>query len=258
MKRTIFFVLVLSLCSTARTQNQVVNPGFENWETSSKPTGWTIAQNCTMEASVYASGSFSCLQTGSATESRNLSQSIPVTPGKTYSVTVNYMTAPSTTGNGCRLWCRWEDATGVLFDDEATKAQMQSGYLKSAAWTSLTITVTAPPTAASFNLLIRTLSNSATYWDDIRFEEGMPTLANDYEFTGIKIYPVPAGGCLYLENLSGIHTIDIINLNGSVLKSVSVSGQTRCAIQTGDLSEGIYVIRLTDDSRRITMRKFIR
>lgn len=258
MKRTIFFVLVISLSITAKTQNLVVNPGFENWETSIKPVGWAVAQNCTMEATLYVSGSFSCLQTGSATDSKNLSQSIPVTPGKTYSLTINYMTAPTSTGNGCRLWCRWVDATGTLFDDEATKDQMQSGYLESASWASLSITITAPPTAAAINLLIRTFSNSATYWDDISFEEGTPTHADDDGLTGIKIYPVPAGECLHIDNIAGINRIEILNLNGLVIKSVSLSGQTRCAIQTGELSEGIYVIRLTDESRRITMRKLIR
>lgn len=258
MKRAIFFVLVISVCNTAMTQNMVVNPGFENWETSTKPAGWTIAQNCTRESSVNLSGSFCCSQTGTATDSKDLSQKIPVIPGKTYSISINYMTSPVSAGNGGRLWCRWVDADGAFFDEDASKVLMQSGYLKSATWNSLLITIIAPPAAASINLLIRTLPNSATYWDDISFVEGTPTLADDFIFENIKIYPIPAGDFLHLENIRGINKIELLNITGSVLKLFSTSGQRWYTIQTVDLSEGIYFLRMTDVKGRIIVKKFIR
>lgn len=258
MKRAIFFVLVISVCNTSMAQNMVVNPGFETWETSTKPAGWTIAQNCTRESSVHLSGSFCCSQTGTATDSKDISQKIPVIPGKSYSLTINYMTAPISTGNGGRLWCRWVDADGSYFDEDASKVLMQSGYLKSTSWNSLSITITAPAAAASINLLIRTLPNSATFWDDISFVEGTPTLADDFTIEHVKIYPVPAGDFLHIEYIRGINKIELLNITGSILKSFPISGQSRYSIETGDLGDGIYLIRMTDERGRITVKKFIR
>lgn len=257
MKRSVIFLLALSVFTTAGAQNLVSNPGFEDWETDSKPSGWTLAQSCTREIATLLSGNSSCLQSATS-ESMSLSQKITVTPGKLYSLTINYLTAPVTQGNGCRLWCRWVDATGTLFDDAATKAQMQSDYLRSTTWNTLTITITAPTAAASINLLIRTLPNSATYWDDIRFEEATPTLSDHDDAERIKIYPVPAAEDLHIENITGIDRIEILNLAGSVLKSATVAGQSSCMIHTGDLSRGVYMIRFYNKANRITMHKIIR
>lgn len=257
MKRSIIFVLVVSVNINLAAQNLAINPGFEEWETINKPSGWTLAQSCAKEDAILFSGSSSCLQSAGS-ESMSLSQRITVTPGKLYTLTINYLTSPLTQGNGCRLWCRWVDATGTLFDDAATKAQMQSDYFRSTTWNTHTITITAPPAAASINLLIRTLPYSTTYWDDIRFEEATPTLATTDDYEGIIIYPVPAGECLHIKNITGISRLEILNLAGSVLKSVSVYGQPECTIHTGDLSIGVYMIRFYHEENIITMLKFIR
>jgi Secretion system C-terminal sorting domain len=64
MKRVIFFVLLPIINLLSYSQNLVLNPGFETWEKTNKPAGWTTAQNCLKDSDNIKSGSYSCRQDG--------------------------------------------------------------------------------------------------------------------------------------------------------------------------------------------------
>ena len=64
MKRVIFFVLLTNISLISFSQNLVLNAGFEIWEKSNKPAGWTTAQNCLKDSVYIKSGSYSCRHEG--------------------------------------------------------------------------------------------------------------------------------------------------------------------------------------------------
>lgn len=258
MKSVLFFVLlVLSFCE-ADAQNLAVNPGMEDWQTALKPTGWSASEGCTMESTVRNSGVYSCMQNGggTGTASKELNQTIAVQPGKDYSFSVYFRTGTATTGNGGRIWCKWLNA-GVDVTDAASETIMQTTYLKSATWQQYLFTVKSPPTATTFLLQVRTLSNSVTYWDDFVFQEGLATGVNNDIKASPEIYPVPAGDYLNIKNVTGIGSLEVLDLSGMVVKSVTTSSDSETSIYVGELAKGFYIIRMRYRDR-VEVRKFLK
>lgn len=256
MKRTVFFLLLVFLVTTSHSQNLVVNPGLETWTSATNPAGWASSEGCAMEATVRNSGVYSCMQTGGSTDSKNMNQTITVEPGKDYSFSVYLLTGASTTGNGGRIFCKWLN-TGVDVTDETSKAIMQTPYLKNTSWQQYSFTVKAPPTATTFLLQVRTLSNSVTYWDDFVFQEGISTGIIDNSRTIPIIYPVPADDYLFIRNVSGIKYLEILDHSGTVFKSVASPGESEFSIYVGDLAEGLYILRIRYQGR-VESRKFLK
>jgi hypothetical protein len=173
MKRAVIFVLLLSMELIVHSQNLVANPGFEKWQTITRPEGWSVTQNCQKDSVSFQSGIYSCLHFGGTTSAKYLGQTIPVIPRKQYRLSLLYKTAVTGTGNGCRIWCYWKDEAGNSITDASTDDILRpSKYLKSDTWQPFsTEVIAAPSNAASFYLEVRTYQNSITNWDDFVFEE---------------------------------------------------------------------------------------
>lgn len=258
MKKTAFFVLLVFLLISAQSQNLVVNPGLETWESTTKPTGWTTATKCSTELSAIHSGSYSCIHVGSASSRGDLGQMITVVPGKSYNLSFFYRTGVPTTGSGARLWSYWKDAGGNSITDAATDDILRPGtYLSSPDWAQFTTNVTAPASAVALYFEVRTYINSITYWDDFVFEEGLATGLNDDVRTSPELYPVPAGDYLNIKVSSGVKSMEILDLSGTLLKSGNVSGESQISIYVGDLAKGFYFVRLRYQGR-IVLRKFLK
>jgi hypothetical protein len=89
---------------------------------------------------------------------------------------------------------------------------------------------------------------------------------NDFEFitTAEKvssdapvIYPVPAKEVLTIRNLSDIRKAEILDASGRVIRSENPNGGTELSIPVGNLAKGIYFLRLTTQTGRVTS-KFIK
>lgn len=78
------------------------------------------------------------------------------------------------------------------------------------------------------------------------------------------LYPNPVGETLYLElssRTSGKIIAEIIDLQGRIIHSeilILPDGSERISIATGDIEKGIYLLRLTTESRETVLRKFVR
>lgn len=73
----------------------------------------------------------------------------------------------------------------------------------------------------------------------------------------IKVAPNPCRDWLYVKNtgLSGDVEVEIINMIGNVVKKIRTNSvQLNSGISVSDLSKGIYILRVKDDSRIITER----
>lgn len=256
MKRAVFFVLFLVLVYASFSQNLVVNPGLETWGTTGKPTDWTNTQSCLKDSVFVKSGNYSCRQEGT-TISRDLGQKFSVSPGKKYRFTVFFKTGSTTTGNGCRIWSEWLDETKVSINDPASLPILHSVYMKSDTWQQFSCEVTSPEGAAYFYLLVRTLSNSVTYWDDFVFVESVPTNNSKEQLAEIKVYPNPAHDYLIISNAEEIKHINIQNLKGTSFISKDYSGEDKVLIPVSSLSKGLYLIRIRAGEKMITEKIII-
>jgi hypothetical protein len=258
MKRGIFFVLYFAFCNALIAQNLVVNPGLEIWSKINKPTGWNIATNCLKDSSSVMSGTYSCKHSASASDTKNLGQTITVVPGKQYRLSFKYKTEVIGDEHGCRIWCSWKDATPADITDAAAKLILQpSSYMKSDSWQQFSLDVTAPANAKYFYLEVRTYQNSIAYWDDFVFQESFPTIYNEIQASEIKVYPNPAREYLNISNLNNLQHIDIQNLTGTSIWSTSFSGEENVIIPVSGLPKGLYFIRVQTADRVITKKVII-
>lgn len=258
MKKLIFFVLLIVISLVSFSQNMIVNPGFETWEVSHKPNGWTTAQNCLKDSVQIKSGTYSCRHEGTTGATKYLGQTLPVGPGKSYSISFFYKTATTGTGNGCRLWCYWKDNNGDNFSDPVTDAVLRpSKYLKSDTWQQLSINIIAPAEAAAFYLEVRTYPNSIVYWDDFIFEETVATWNNERTASCLEFYPNPSSDYLIINNLNNIQYINIQSLAGTIIWSSGYSGEQCVTIPVAGFADGIYILRVFSSGKLIT-RKFIK
>lgn len=248
----LFFITTLHLIS----QNLVINPGFETWQKTNKPTGWTTALSCLKDSLIINSGSYSCRQAATA-DSKELGQIISVIPGNQYRISFFYRNEITGSGNGCRIWSGWKDTDGVMLKDTVSEPFLQSKYLKSDTWKQYEANVTAPSDASYFNLIIRTLPNCITYWDDILFEESVPTYMHDSFPDDIILYPNPTHDYLVISNIQNLQCIEIQTITGIVVLRTAFSGQESTIIPVSGLEDGLYIIVMTGSGSRIS-KKFIK
>lgn len=254
MKRHIFLVLFLITVICSYAQNLVTNPGFETWQKVNKPNGWTSALGCLKDSVIILSGNYSCRQAATS-DSRELGQLIPVSEGSLYRISFWYRNESS--GNGCRIWSNWKDNEGNAIDDDVSLPLLHSGFLKSESWKQYTADVTAPPTATNLNLIIRTLPNSVTYWDNVVFEESVATYNNELISHNIRIYPNPASDHLTISNISNMQLIEIRTLTGTKIWTSGITGEERLIVPVSGLKNGIYIINMYSSTRRYS-GKFIK
>ena len=249
-------MLLFFIAFRLSSQNLVINSGFEIWQKISKPEGWTTALSCAKDSLVIYSGLYSCKQ-ATASDSKELGQLIPVSAGSNYTLSVKYYSDVSGTGNGCRIWSGWKDADGNTISDEASLPLLHSGYLKSESWNSYDVEIIAPEGAHYFNLIIRTLPNSITYWDEIVFEESIPTLYPETNFNNVTIYPNPASNYLIINNLNEIQQIDIQTITGIKVWSKRILREENLLVPVQEFKNGLYIISFRNKGRYFT-RKFIK
>lgn len=252
MKRALFFVLLINMEQILLSQNLVTNPGFEIWNKPDKLASWTNIQGCLKDSAFVFSGDYSCRQEA-ATLSRDLGQKYVVRPDAQYRFSFFYKTGIETTGNGCRVWCSWLDNSQAAIADPV----IHSGFMKSGEWLKYEVAVTSPAEAGYFYLLVRTLPNSVTYWDDFVFEEDIVSSASDSKAPEIKIYPNPAHNYLTISNLNDLQQIDIQDITGKIVWSEKLQEEEQITIPVSQLPNGIYLIKIITKDE-ISVRRFIK
>lgn len=204
---------------------------------------------------ITKSGKYSCLQTGGTS---HLGQTIEITPGKQYTFSFFYKTIITGSGNGCRIWCYWQDSGGNNLADPITDDIIRpSKYLKSDSLRQFVINITAPANAAGFYLEVRTYANSVTYWDEFVFEEYIMTATHGEKVPEVRIYPNPVHEYLIINNLQFVQRIDIQNITGNVVWSENFSGEFLITIPVSNLKSGLYLVRIYIPGKQI-IRKILK
>jgi len=167
--RSLSIVAILFFWQVGFSQNLLANGDMESWTDATTPTGWTTAQSISQEKTIVHSGTYSAKQIGGT---KKLSQSIDVTPGDTYNISIWYY-VESGDGSDARIWSYWKDSSGSNINDNSNELRGPNGsYLSSdASWQNYTATVTAPSNAATLSFEVRTYSGATVYWDDLSVEK---------------------------------------------------------------------------------------
>ncbi len=257
MKRAIFIVLLLTSGAISFSQNLVVNPGFETWATTTKPTGWTTSQSCFREETNTKSGIYSCRHEGGISSSKPLGQTIPVTPEKKYTFSYTYKTEPGITGTGCRPWCYWKAGTISITGDVSEPLIRPSKSMKSDIWVQYSVEIISPANASAFILEVRTNQNSIAYFDDFVFAENIATGNHEEELPNLLIYPNPALDFLHISNIDALKHIDIQNFTGLTVWSSDFHMENNATIPISELKDGLYIINIKT-SKKLICKKFIK
>lgn len=252
------------LVSQAQT-NLLTNPGFETWTNGTAPDGWVMPTSTaaayatsTASTSVFSEGTKALKVTAAATGGGTyiISQIIPITPGKTYTIKMDYFVE---TGDGtdARIWSDWCNVATTTTYASLSHADSVllmgpgggSAYFPDAkgAWHSYTCDVTAPASGYnSFSFQFRTYKTPAVvYWDKMFFGEkvtGLNSLAAD------KLEVSLVGNKLNVSNVAENSVVEVYSTLGAKVQTGKlVAG----SIQLNDLAKGLYVVRVANASTKI-------
>ncbi|MEI6753326.1 MAG: FISUMP domain-containing protein [Paludibacter sp.] len=178
----------LSFITASSSQNLLTNPSFETWS-AGVPTGWTMGTvtyaTATENTSVFNDGQKSLIVTPVATAggTYNVSQIIPITPGRTYTLKMSYY-IESGDGTDARIWSSWCNVVnsivtypGMSHADSIllTGPGGINAYFPDikGVWKTYACEITAPASGYnSFNFQFRTYKTPAVvYWDNMYFGE---------------------------------------------------------------------------------------
>jgi len=248
---------LLVLGAISFSQNLVVNPGFEAWETTTRPTGWTTAQGCQQETTNIKSEIYSCRHEGGASSTKYLGQTITVTPEKKYTFSFYYKTEPGITGTGCRPWCYWKNGSTNITGDASEPLIRPSKSMKNDIWVQYYAEIIAPANASSFYLEVRTNQNSIAYFDDFVFQENVATGLKEEKILNIIVYPNPANDFLNISNIDEVRHIDIQNISGCIVWSSDFYMEKSATVPISVLKSGLYIISIRTQAKLI-IKKFIK
>ncbi len=85
-------------------------------------------------------------------------------------------------------------------------------------------------------------------------------LANDqFLATSFNVYPNPAKGFVNVSNTTDIliNNAEIVDMNGRVVKTQKVANVTETQINTSDLANGVYMMKISTDRGNLTKKLVI-
>jgi len=158
-------------------ENMVYNPGFEEWDDPSTPTGWDKYDNIAQESTNVHSGTFSAAQTAPNSSSKKLRQNIPgVVPGMEY--TVSFWLLDNDQNAKCRIYSYFLTADGTRIEDDSAnfdKIRPNVYIPENSEWQQYVVQVVAPENAAKFRFEVRSYKGESgtgggvVYFDDFYF-----------------------------------------------------------------------------------------
>lgn len=174
--------------TTMNKNNLLVNPSFEDWSNGTAPDGWILGTQMGVtlnpSTSIFNDNTKSLQVVSSSTGSTfNVSQIVPITPGKTYTIKMNYF-IESGDGTDARIWSDWVNVVSGAITAYATLSHSDSilvfgpggnnSYFPDVkgVWNTYSCEITAPATGYnSFNFQFRTYRGAIVYWDNLYFGE---------------------------------------------------------------------------------------
>jgi hypothetical protein len=126
------------------------------------------------------------------------------------------------------------------------------------AWNLVELSFTVPADVTSVKILIKKEAGSPGWFVDYALlKKSANTLSNqDLKFdSGLKIYPNPSRGFLFLESLEPIEAYYLYDLRGKLLQSERIIHQLKKEITI--LKTGIYFLKIKNNSGAISVKKIV-
>jgi len=262
MKKITLLLSFIACVVLANAQtNLLANPGFETWTNGTSPDSWTMGTATFATVSpgtLFTEGSKSFKVTAAAANggTYTVSQIVPITPGKTYTIKMSYYIE---TGDGtdARIWSDWCNVGTTTTYAALTHADSVllmgpgggSAYFPDVkgAWHEYTADVVAPATGYnSFSFQFRTYKTPAVvYWDKMFFGEKTTGL---FELAADKLDVTMAGNKLTVTN-SPSNTVEIFNTVGAKVQTVELTNNSADL----NLGKGLYIVRVGGKSAKIRL-----
>ncbi len=266
MKKITFLLSFVACAIFAQGQNLLVNPSFETWA-DGKPTGWTIPVTAshassitiTQETSLKTDGSNSFKIVTDANNNPAYQQIIPTTPGKTYTLNIDYYIV-SGDGTDARIWCNFKNGATFLSDTELTSAGLLeklkgpggSGLTNyfpdvKGSWQKYSVEFVAPANTTDFAFEFRTYKTTTVIWDNMFFGE-KTTSTNNPSSSSFKIHV--DGKNLVVKNVAEGSKVEIFSALGAKVQTSELTGGS---VILNNLSKGMYIVRVGKLTQKITL-----
>jgi hypothetical protein len=258
MKKITLLLSFVACVVFANAQELIVNPGFETWTNGTSPDNWTFDKTTatlSKETTIVKNGTTSLKVVSTGTYW--VTQYIPVTAGKTYTLSLNYYIGGGD-GTDFRIWSNFCNISGSTYtfspmssaDSLALKGpggNTTTAYFPNVtgSWQSYTYNVTAPAGYSYFQFQVRTYTGSTVYLDDFSFSEKITGLSTpSAEALNVKV----AGKTLTVTN-SLSSSVEIFNTVGAKVQSLQlVNGSADL-----NLGKGLYIVRVGNKSAKIML-----
>jgi len=257
-KITLLLSFVACVVFAQAGTNLLVNSGFETWATGA-PTGWTIVSTTTgasaQSTTIINEGSSSFKVTG-GTGTFTVNQAVPVTAGKTYTITMKYYIEAGD-GTDARIWCNFKNADGKywkmnLADSLAMKgpnATASAGYFPDvkSSWQTYTYDVVAPVGFEIMNYEFRTYKSPAVvYWDNLFFGEKTTAGITSPKADALDVKVI--GKTLNVTN-TAISSVEIFSTLGAKVQTIQlINGSADL-----NLAKGLYIVRAGNQTAKIRL-----
>jgi len=268
MKKIYSLVAIALLSATAvnAQENLVANPGFENW-TGNQPVSYApfntyLNTNLTQENTIKHTGNSAARhQSQSSTIRLEQDNLMTITPGNSY--TISYWYYDNDPAARTRIYSSWMRA-GSPFEtltDNADVLMANEYSADSPQWVNKTLTLTAPANATHFKLQVRTYgqdnnSGGYIYYDDFSFVDNTPAGIAQNGIENLKLYPNPlTGNVLNIASAANAaKTVAIFDMTGKqVLNTTTANG----TVNTGSLTAGVYLVKVTEEGKTATKKLIV-
>lgn len=96
--------------------------------------------------------------------------------------------------------------------------------------------------------------NTTTTIDNVRtltFGDVFTAIENTPATSTLRVYPNPTASMLVIEGATGNGTMDVYNINGTLLLSEPIQEGVN-TIQVSNLAKGLYILKLPNDTFKFT------
>jgi len=266
-KITLLLSFVACVVFAQAQTNLLANPSFETWA-AGLPTGWIVPATPAHAVSItvtqeqtpvlVSNGASSFKVVTDANNNPAYQQIIPITPGKTYTLSIDYYIV-SGDGTDARIWSNFKNGSVFLTDAVLTTAGIleklkgpggTSSYFpdEKGAWKTYTTEFVAPVGATDFDFEFRTYKTTTVIWDNMFFGEKTGTgfsnaTANTTKFT-LK------GRTMESKSIANGTVVEVFTALGTkVQTAVLVNGLVRL----NDLTKGLYIVRAGKYTQKIML-----
>lgn len=225
--------------------------------------GWAVPNPLIPGAGDWASGNYgagplvqdgtvsvvSITPTTAAANNWMFSRGVNLTAGSDVTITYyvsNFQSASTTTGN---LDFTVGDAQTIAA--QSTVLLSETG-LNLSAFVQKTVNFT-PPTTGTYYFGFRNFTPTATgthalIIDNFTVTEALGTSHNELA-SQFSVFPNPANNVLNISNSvnASIQNVELTDINGRSIKNVKVDNLTETQVNISDISQGVYMLRITSD-----------